>query len=173
MRTSSALTFALLAFSTLAPAQTHKTATATPPSTETALPVVFRNIFWQPNEFAQGSVTLFTVEMMKPASRVSGRFLSKELSFFKGEKPMTWYALAGVDLETRPGTYDLAITAVVPGNGLVHATKKIDVAEGNFKTGSVTIPDDFVHPDAASRKMIAADVIAKGHAYTHLSAAPL
>lgn len=167
---------ALSTFYASSPAQTHLAArhasAPAPAGTDRPLAAEFRNVFWQPNAMEQGSVTFFTVEMTKPASRVSGRFLGKELSFFKGEKPMVWYALAGVDLETAPGSYDLAITALVPGKGIVHAAKKIDVAAGNFKTGSVTVPEDFIHPDAAGRKMIAADVIAKSHAYVHAMAAP-
>lgn len=163
---------ALLAFTLMTPAQTARRAVVPETSSGQPLPAAFRNVFWQPNEMAQGSVTFFTIEMTKPASRVTGRFLGKELSFFQGEKPMVWYALAGVDLETKPGSYDLSVTAVVPGKGLVHAAKKIDVAEGHFKEGSVTVPEDFVHPDVEGRRMIAADIVAKGRAYAHAMAAP-
>src|ERR1039458_8271443 len=80
---------------------------------EAPLPSSFKNVFWQPNDILEGSVTFLTVEMSRPASRVSGRLLGKEIAFFRGDKPTVWYALAGVDVETAPGTYDLGISAVI------------------------------------------------------------
>jgi hypothetical protein len=138
-----------------------------------ALPAAYRNVFWQPNVLEQGSVTFFSVEMARPAARVTGRFLGKEVRFFKGEKPGVWYALSGVDLETKPGTYDLVVTAAVAGRGLVRAVKKIDVGEANFKEGDVTVPDNFVNPDAAGKRQIALDVVAKGRAYARSAPRPL
>jgi hypothetical protein len=149
------------------------TAAAAMAQQPTPLPAAFRNVFWQPNAVVQGSVTFFTVEMASPATHVSGRFAGRELSFFKGEKPGVWYALAGVDLETKPGTYELAVAATVPGKGLVHAMKKIDVADANFREGTVTVPDEFLHPATADQRQIAADIVAKGRAYAHSAALPL
>lgn len=167
----------------------HKTHTATPhqvpapaaptpdapaqgTTTEAPLPAAFRNIFWQPNSLQQGSVTFFTVETATPATRVTGRLLGKELSFFKGDKPTVWYALAGIDLETAPGTYDLAVSAVVPGHGLSRGVKKITIAPGDFKIGSVNVPDNFVNPDDASKRQIAADAVLKNRVYAHVITTP-
>src|ERR1019366_4409489 len=90
-----------------------------------------------------------TVEMSRPASRVSGKFLGKEIAFFRGDKPTVWYALAGVDMETAPGTYDLGISAVIPAHGLVRAVKKIEVRSGEFKEGTAEVPENYVNPDDA------------------------
>lgn len=137
------------------------------PQADAPLPAAFRNIFYQPNALAQGSPALFTVEMSKPASRLTGRFLDKEVSFFRGDKTTVWYALAGVDLETAPGSYDLSLAAVVTGKGLVKAVKKIEVAAGDFKTGAIDVPENFVTPDAAAKRQILADTALKAHAYAH------
>ena len=156
------------------PAAAAKAAAATADSDakEAPLPTAFRNIFWQPNALLQGSVTFITVEMAAPATRVSGRFLGKELSFFKGDKPSVWYALAGVDLETAPGTYDLAINAVVPRRGLAHAVRRVAVASGDFKSGTVEVPENFVTPDAAGKRQIAQDAALKSRVYAHFIAQP-
>jgi murein DD-endopeptidase MepM/ murein hydrolase activator NlpD len=140
--------------------------------TDAPLPAAFRNIFWQPNALLQGSVTFITVEMAAPATRVSGRFLGKELAFFKGDKPSVWYSLAGVDLDTVPGTYDLAINAVVPRRGLTHAVKKIAVAAADFKSGTADVPQNFVTPDAAGKRQITLDAALKNRVYAHFIAQP-
>ena len=136
------------------------------------LPSAYRNIFYQPNALAQGSPILFTVEMAEPASRVSGRFLGKELSFFRGDKVNVWYALAGADLESAPGRFQLSIAATVPRKGIVKATKEVDLAPGDFKMGSIEVPENFVNPDEAGKRQIAADTALKAHAYAHLLPSP-
>ena len=66
-----------------------------------------KNVFWQPNELQPGSVTFFTVELNREATAVSGKLLGKDLLFFGSAKRRVWYSLAGVDVETIPGTYEL------------------------------------------------------------------
>jgi hypothetical protein len=81
-----------------------------------------RNVFWQPNELQQGSVVFITVELEWVPLRMTGKWFGKDLAFFKSDNPKwfgkdlaffksdnpkIWFALAGADLDTRPGTYDL------------------------------------------------------------------
>ncbi len=132
----------------------------------------FRNIFWQPNEVQQGSVLFLTVELEKAPKRVTGTLLGKELSFFRGAKADVWYALAGVDMETAPGSYDLAVRAVSANGRVSHTTKKVEVASGEFKDGTVEVAQNFVTPDAASKRQIAADQVLKNRAFAHLIATP-
>ena len=165
------------------PHNTHHPTTTTPPqapapdaptqdTTDAPLPAAFRNIFWQPNTLQQGSVTFFTVETASPATHISGRFLGKELSFFKTDKPSVWYALAGIDLETAPGTYPLTVSATVPAHGISRAVKRINITSGDFKAGTVTVPDNFVNPNDAEKRQIAADATLKNRIYTHFIPAP-
>ena len=83
-----------------------------------------RNVFWQPNELQQGSVAFITVDLERVALRVTGKWIGKDLAFFKSDNPKIWYALAGADLETQPGTYDLTLTAVMAEGRVIHSLKK-------------------------------------------------
>ena len=80
-----------------------------------------KNVFWQPNELQQGSVAFITVELDRVPRRVTGKWIGKDLAFFKSDNPKIWYALAGADLETQPGTYDLTLTAVMVGGRVIHS----------------------------------------------------
>ena len=40
-----------------------------------------KNVYWQPNELQAGSVTFFTVELNRDATKVTGQFLGKDLFF--------------------------------------------------------------------------------------------
>jgi murein DD-endopeptidase MepM/ murein hydrolase activator NlpD len=131
-----------------------------------------KNVFWQPNELQQGSVAFITVELDRVPRRVTGKWIGKDLAFFKSDDPKIWYALAGADLETQPGTYDLTITAVMVGGRVVHSVKKVDIGAANFRSGTVDVPENFVEPDAAGKKQIAADEMLKNRAFSHLIATP-
>ena len=74
-----------------------------------------KNVFWQPNDLQQGSVAFITVELERVPRRVRGKWIGKDLAFFKSDNPKIWHALAGADLETQPGTYDLTVTAAKVG----------------------------------------------------------
>ena len=129
-------------------------------------------MFWQPNELQQGSVAFVTVELETAPIRVTGQMIGKNLSFFKSDNPKIWYALAGADLETQPGTYDLSVRAVMLGGRVVHSLKKVDIAAGDFRSGPVNVPENFVEPDAESQKKIAKDQVLKERAFSHFMATP-
>ena len=131
-----------------------------------------KNVFWQPNELQQGSVAFITVDLERVPRRVTGKWIGKDLAFFKSDNPKIWYALAGADLETQPGTYDLTVTAVTVGGRIIHSVKQVDIGAANFRSGAVDVPENFVEPDAASKKQIAADEALKNRAFAHFIAAP-
>jgi hypothetical protein len=111
-----------------------------------------KNVFWQPNELQPGSVTFFTVELNRKATKVSGQFLGKDLLFFYSGKAKVWYSLAGVDVETTPGTYDLRVRAALPGGRVARTVKPGEIGTVTFRTGDVNVPENFVKPDQASEK---------------------
>ena len=131
-----------------------------------------KNVFWQPNDLQQGSITFITVELDRAPLRVTGQLIGKNLAFFKSDNPKIWYALAGADLETQPGTYDLSVRAILPGGRVARSLKKVEIAAGSFSTGTVNVPENFVEPDAESQKKIAADQLIKTRAFSHFLAAP-
>ncbi len=133
---------------------------------------VFKNVFWQPNELQQGSPVFFTVELERPARKVSGTLLGKELTFFHGAKPEVWYALGGVDMDAAPGSYDMAVRVVSANGRVSRTTKKVDVGSGNFKEGTVEVPQNFVTPDETAKRQIAGDQVLKNRAFTHLLPTP-
>jgi hypothetical protein len=131
-----------------------------------------KNVFWQPNGLQQGSVAFITIELDRVPLRVTGKWIGKDLAFFKSDNPKIWYALAGADLETQSGTYDLTLAPLMVGGRVIHSLKKVDISAANFRSGAVEVPENFVEPDAASKKQIAVDQGLKNRAFSHLIAAP-
>jgi murein DD-endopeptidase MepM/ murein hydrolase activator NlpD len=132
-----------------------------------------KNVFWQPNDLKQGSDVFFTVELERAPVRVTATWIGKTLSFFKTDNPKIWYALAGDDMETQPASYDLVVTAVLPGGKVARTTKQVDVGPASFTSGTANVAENYVQPDEAGRKQIAADEIAKTRAYAHSALKPL
>lgn len=136
------------------------------------LPAGIKNLFWQPNELQQGAPVFFTIEFERVPIRVIAKWIGKNITFFKSSNPRIWFALAGADLETPPGSYDLAVTAILPGRKMAHAARKVEIAAVNFPSGSVNVPENFVAPDAAGKKQIAGDELLKNRAFSHSDPAP-
>lgn len=137
------------------------------PSDNTAI----HNVFWQPNQLRQGSPMFITVELERPATRVTGNFVNKTITFFSDSADRkTWHALAGVDLQANPGEYGLDVTATVAGGRVAHWTQQVTVAPGDFKTGDVDVPENYVNPTDAEQKQIAEDEQLKKRAYAHSAA---
>src|SRR5580704_15327917 len=76
---------------------------------------VFKAISWMPRELANGSPCLFTVEMENTPSSVTGKWQGHMIAFSAAEDRHLWYALAGIDVEVRPGEYKLELNAAYPG----------------------------------------------------------
>ena len=126
-----------------------------------------KNVFWQPNDLVQGSPAFFTVEFVRPARRVTGTWIGKSMSFCHGKDSRIWYALAGADLETQPGSYELVISATLANGRVAHSTKKIDVGAGTFGTADVNVPENYVEPNAEEQRQIASDQKLKDRAFAH------
>ena len=101
--------------------------------------------------------------------------MGKELLFFKGKSPQgseVWYALTGIDVETTPGTYPLTVDATTLEGKPLHANIQIAVGAAKYRTGTLTVAPNFVEPDAATQKEIAADKELKDRIFAHSAESP-
>lgn len=161
-----ALTFCLTAAAQTHRVPAHRAAHRAVASDDAAT----HNVFWQPNELHQGSPMFITVELDKPATRVAGNFVNKPFHFFHEDgNTKVWHALAGVDLETTPGEYGLDVTATLAGGRVAKKTTQVSVAAGDFRTGDVTVPENYVNPTPEEQKQIADDGVLKKRAYERSS----
>ncbi len=124
-------------------------------------------VTWTPRELQTGSACLFTVELDGSPSKLSGRWMGHEVSFFLARDGDVWYGLAGVDVEGLPGTYPLDVVATMPNGEIIHLAQDVPVGPANYKTVSLHVPDRFVKPDAATLRRIEADKQAKAIAFAH------
>jgi murein DD-endopeptidase MepM/ murein hydrolase activator NlpD len=104
------------------------------------------------------------------ATAVEGEWLGRKLEFFKqGQK---WIALAGVDVEAKPGTSTAHIIAQT-GNGPVDLSQTIEVHPAHYRTGTLTVPPKFVEPGPEEQKEIVADAEFKSKVFASSASEPL
>lgn len=126
-----------------------------------------------PEQLQNGSPYLLTVHLDRTARAVTGNWQDHPVVFFSSADRKTWYSLAGVDVETAPGTYPLTIDATLADGTHRMLHKDVSVAEAPYEKVPLSVPDKFVEPNAAALKKIAADKIVKDKAFASSTSKPL
>ena len=132
----------------------------------------FKSVAWMPQDLQSGSVCLIEVQMEGSPAKLSGKWMGHDVTFFQGRDSQTWYGLAGIDVESLPGTYPLDVVATMQDGKVIGLSRDIRVGPSNYKTVSLRVPDRFVKPDAASLRQIESDKQAKSIAFSHQIPAP-
>ena len=133
----------------------------------TATDHTFGEVTSTPTKIMTGSPCLFRVEMSEAPATLAGTWQGHDLSFAPSSNRHIWYALAGVDVEAAPGTYELQLVATIPDGTVHRETKSIAVARAQFPTEKLRVPQRYVEPDAETRVRIAADKQLKQAAFAH------
>lgn len=110
----------------------------------------------QPPILVNGSVCLLSFHVAGNPRTVSAKWMDHQLTFSLGPRG-TWLALAGVPFETKPGTYDLPLEAVMEDGRTEHLTKAVTVQAAKYKTSRLTVPQKYVTPDPETLKRIEAE----------------
>ena len=125
----------------------------------------------QPQLLVNGSVCLFTVNVKGSPEKVTANWLGRDLTFSRGPGS-TWFSLAGVAYETKPGTYDLALEAVMRDGHVLRIVKPVTVHAAKYKTSRLTVPQKYVTPDPETLKRIEAEKEIKNAAFAHFIPSP-
>jgi len=93
---------------------------------------------------------LVVLTMVPPAGsdRVALRVFDRDVPAFR-VSDRAWEALVGIDLDVRPGTYKVAISA-----GAARATYDLHVTPRTFRTRRLTVDEAFVTPPKAEEARI-------------------
>ncbi len=118
------------------------------------------NVHAQPTRLVNGDPVLFQVKPPARLQSLTGTWLGHNISFSFDAKSKTWYALAGVSLETAPGNYAIELTGATipeksPGKNLSFA-RKFTVARGKYPKIAVklSVEGKFTEPNPEQQKQI-------------------
>jgi murein DD-endopeptidase MepM/ murein hydrolase activator NlpD len=114
----------------------------------------------QPARLVNGGPVLFQVKPPERLQALTGTWLGHEVPFTFDAASKTWFALAGLSLETVPGTYTLELTGETqagrPAGSKSAFTRKFAVARGAYPKiqGKLSVEGKFTEPNPEQQKQI-------------------
>jgi murein DD-endopeptidase MepM/ murein hydrolase activator NlpD len=105
-----------------------------------------------PVVIAQGDV--IRIDVAGPLEKpITGSMFGKDIAFAFDKQSNAWVALAGIDLETKPGPYRLRLDH----GGANLASRIIEVQAKEFRVRRLRVPETFVNPPPKALAQIADD----------------
>ncbi|MGA7293760.1 MAG: M23 family metallopeptidase [Terriglobales bacterium] len=115
----------------------------------------------QPTHLVNGSPVLFRVVTPKPVPTLSGSWLGHDIAFSfdpsKSADHTSWFALAGVSLETKPGNYSIQLHAETSSGQPLSFEKKIRVERQRYPRFLLNVPARYTAPSPEEQREIAED----------------
>ncbi len=102
-----------------------------------------------------GELVVVSIALGEPAARVRVRAFGADVAAYP-DGDRAWRALVGIDLDVKPGSYPVTVTAAGDAH-TVSATATLAVARRTFRTRRLTVRDAFVTPPADAQARIAED----------------
>jgi hypothetical protein len=127
---------------------------------------------FEPVQIVNGSPVLFRVTAPPVVKDLTGNFLGQELSFRHSSACRCWYAIAGVDLNTKPGKYTLHLTGQTT-NANASFDNAIPVGPAHYPSSMIKVAPAFVEPPKEVQPAIEAASIAKKQAFSTTAPDPL
>jgi murein DD-endopeptidase MepM/ murein hydrolase activator NlpD len=103
-----------------------------------------------------GDAVLITVEASSPLTALEGEAFGRAASFWAAAGERQWFGLIGIDVDARPGTYDLVVHGTSE-RGAAHARVSLPVQERRVETRRIRVAERFMNPPQEEAARIAAD----------------
>lgn len=132
-----------------------------------------KSVTLTPTQLSSGSPCVLTVDFQTPPATLQGDWFGHKVNFFPSSDKTIWYALAGADVETTPGNYTLTLHVTMPDGKSIITTREIPIGPSSYKQVELHVTENFVAPDAATLKRIAADKEIKDRAFAESAPQPL
>lgn len=102
---------------------------------------------WEPQLPVNGSAVLFRVSAPADLKGLQATWFDRKVDLRFGAACSCWYGVAGIDLETKPGTYALQLQGKNQAGADVSFTSQVLVSEKHYPSTAVNgVPGKFVEP---------------------------
>ena len=111
----------------------------------------------QPARLVNGGPVLFVVKPSAKLESLTGTWLGHQFTFSYDASTKTWFALAGTNLDTTPGTYPLELAAAsISSKTPLTLTRRFVVVDGKYPKipGKLSVEGKFTKPDPEQQKQI-------------------
>ena len=123
----------------------------------------------QPTRLVNGTPVLFRVTTPTLVRTLSGNWLGHEIAFSFDASHKSWFALAGISLETKPGAYPIRLHAETSAGEAISFEKEIRVERQRYPRVLLKVPGRYTAPSAEEQRQIEQDKQTKAEAFKTLS----
>jgi murein DD-endopeptidase MepM/ murein hydrolase activator NlpD len=109
---------------------------------------------WEPEQLVNGSPCLFRVTPAASLESLTGTWLEHKVFFNFDPATGTWYGVAGVGVDTPPGSYTLTLAGVTSNGERASLSQKVMVNKAVYQTIALRVPKQFTEPDAKTLERI-------------------
>ncbi len=120
----------------------------------------------QPARLVNGAPVLFQITPPSPLKSLSGTWFDHQVFFWLSGD--SWYGLAGVSLDSKPGVYTLDLRGVTGKGSVIKFQSRISVGKARYPHVKVTVPTRFIQANPEELKEIAADKVLKQEVFAHV-----
>src|SRR5437879_8948762 len=106
----------------------------------------------RPARLVNGTPVLFRVTSQKPVRTLSGNWLGHEIAFSFDASRKSWFALAGVSLETNPGAYPIQLHGETLVGQSISFEKKIRVERQRYPRVQLKVPARYTAPSPEDQR---------------------
>jgi len=119
------------------------------------------------------SPVLFRVTPPATVSELQGDFLGQQIAFRHSRECHCWYAIAGVKLDTKPGSYNLRLSGKAENAQTAVFSYPVRVGAAHYPVSTITVAPAFVEPPKEVLPVIEAADAAKKQAFATTDPNPL
>lgn len=95
-----------------------------------------------------GEIVLVKAETSQPMSEFRALAFGHEFLMFTDDNGLVWTGLIGIDLDTKPGTYEIAVHGHDREGTETKSAETITIVGKSFPTRELTVDEKFVTPPA-------------------------
>ena len=104
------------------------------------------SVRWQPVRLVNGAPVVFRVTPHARLEHLSGKWLDHEVFFNFDPGSKLWYGIAGISLETGPGTYPLLLKGTTNSEKEISFERRIAVRPAKYPSIAVKVDKRYTEP---------------------------
>lgn len=122
-------------------------------------------VTWQPAKLVNGSPVLFQLRAPANVRSITATWFGHQVTFFRPGAGRTWYALAGVPVNTSAGPYALRISEVLAGTEPAQFATTVQIGRAVYPKITVRVAKKYTEPNPDQLHEINADKGVKQKAF--------
>jgi murein DD-endopeptidase MepM/ murein hydrolase activator NlpD len=121
----------------------------------------------QPTQLVNGTPVVFEVMPPVRLTALSAKWLEHDVFFAYDAPHKAWYGIAGVSLETHPGSYPLELKGTASSGEEISFSRSIAIKTAKYPSIAVTVAKRFTEPSKEQLERIQQDKTIKQDVFHH------